>query len=1375
MQACVSAANSETARRNCAGDSAKEALMQSLGKADISQTEVQEFIEEGAKNAAGDAMVSCIRAAEQSQTKDEDIAKCKSENVKKALESTLGEDVSDTDIEKFVLDNAKDSAAKAMKAAMETAGTDDAAKETAARNAAKKALEESLGKAEVSETELQTFLNDGAKSAVADAMKACVSTAVDNVAKENCRGSSAKEALKQSLGKADVSALEVEEFIEDGAKDAVGDAMSSCMKVALNMDNDNEKSTAIQNCKSSSVKKALESSLGADVSDVDVETYVRDSAKEAAAEAMRLVMETQKNATNEQREAAAQDAAKKALKLSLGKENVTNLEVRKFINEGAKDAVGDAMKACMEMAGDDTTKQQKCRTETAAKSLAQSLGRSSDSVDQAEVELFIRKAAEEKARKAMEAASKVGATDVERKSATKAALKEALGTGEVTDTDVEEFIEAGAKSAVKSAMTACASLADGITNTTEKQLSIDKCRASSAKQALASSLGKDDGDVKDSDVESFVRNAAKSAIADAMKAAVEDTSLSPTEKRAAAKAALASSLGKASVDDTSFELFKSRGAENAVEDSMKGCMSAASLETDAVKRKEKENRCVTETAKASLMSSTGSVNVSLADVNVFVSRAGRNSAVNSRKNCVAAAGTNQTKRDACLEDRTELKNTVRTVSGLQSVTDALAEAFVLRGAFGKVSELIVSCVSIAGGDGAKLKLCRDDADIAIGNFLGKTSSNGRRRLATLSKGEFEEVKADGASGNVMDMMKACYDGAKTDAEKSACSGDKLSIKQNVLDSLGEPSIDDEEVFRFKRIAQVKAFQQSNEASYTVGDMTVEEKQNLLYSNLKAYGLGSQSEKLDMLDTQIINRKAGALKVAMTAVACYNAKTSKNNCDIESERAKVMVNQGSQRSSVTEQGQIQREGAEELMARHIMGKKAGGGITSSSTYDAVGYDQLREPKYRAADVERSKSRLASDYLFDCQEAGNDVSSCKKKMETLLKNDLKSSESADDVIVRSQFDIMANAGDCSSESAADCNKQVGTKTIKLGLRQTEIKARKYMAAISYAATVQADCVGGGANMEICQPKAKAAFEKLAFGYEQKYIQDSINALAKAKNDGKLTRIKTLKSITSVVTYNEACTASKSEAVKKTVFKSFSPLGGTPTDSIVEASLSSPGSCQLVVSTEFPSTVSDENVKYYAEQSPSTFSVSSNMVSTRRRLATVESSTSVTVIEVDPGNIIEKDATRTTSIVDNIIKALQELGAGIVVLIVLLVLAVVGGLYYNFVYRKKRPRKRLGAKNTKKLRNDPNMVEMTGVIGAAYATPNPLSPHATHTRPASPPHDVSRDGNTISASNAVSNPLFSNSRANPMHKPNDTPFSNSRANPMYNPNRGENRAIL
>ena len=81
-------------------------------------------------------------------------------------------------------------------------------------------------------------------------------------------------------------------------------------------------------------------------------------------------------------------------------------------------------------------------------------------------------------------------------------------------------------------------------------------------------------------------------------------------------------------------------------------------------------------------------------------------------------------------------------------------------------------------------------------------------------------------------------------------------------------------------------------------------------------------------------------------------------------------------------------------------------------------------------------------------------------------------------------------------------------------------------------------------------------------------------------------------------------------------------------------------------------------------------------------------------------------------------------------LLVLAVVGGLYYNFVYRKKRPRKRLGAKNTKKLRNDPNMVEMTGVIGAAYATPNPLSPHATHTRPASPPHDVSRDGNTISA---------------------------------------------
>jgi len=334
------------------------------------------------------------------------------------------------------------------------------------------------------------------------------------------------------------------------------------------------------------------------------------------------------------------------------------------------------------------------------------------------------------------------------------------------------------------------------------------------------------------------------------------------------------------------------------------------------------------------------------------------------------------------------------------------------------------------------------------------------------------------------------------------------------------------------------------------------------------------------------------------------------------------------------------------------------------------------------------------------------------------------------------------------------------------ETEIKARKYTAAISYAATVQADCVGGGANMEICQPKAQAAFEKLTFGYEQKYIQDSITALANAKTSGKATRIKTLKSITSIVTYNEACTVSKSEAVRKTIFKSFSPLGGTPTHSTVDASSSSPGKCQLVVSTEFPSEETDEKVKGFAEQSKSTFSVSSNTVSTRRRLATVESSTSVTVIEVDPDNVIEKDATRTTSIVDKIIKALQELGAGIVVLIVLLVLAVVGGLYYNYCYRKNRPQRRLGAKNTKKLRNDPNMVELTGlapvsqgVIGATYATTNPLSPHAARTQPPPPPQNVSGRGNLISASNAVSNPLF----------------SNSRANPMYNPNRGENRVIM
>ena len=129
------------------------------------------------------------------------------ESAKAALEQSLGESVSDTDVQRFLEDSAKEAAAEAMKAAMASTSLNATQKEAIARDEAKKALKQSLGKDDVSEAELQSFLMEGAKDAVANTMKACMERNSVNE-KAECRSKSVKNIGKQ-LGKATVSSIEL--------------------------------------------------------------------------------------------------------------------------------------------------------------------------------------------------------------------------------------------------------------------------------------------------------------------------------------------------------------------------------------------------------------------------------------------------------------------------------------------------------------------------------------------------------------------------------------------------------------------------------------------------------------------------------------------------------------------------------------------------------------------------------------------------------------------------------------------------------------------------------------------------------------------------------------------------------------------------------------------------------------------------------------------------------------------------------------------------------------------------------------------------------------------------------------------------------------
>ena len=54
-----------------------------------------------------------------------------------------------------------------------------------------------------------------------------------------------------------------------------------------------------------------------------------------------------------------------------------------------------------------------------------------------------------------------------------------------------------------------------------------------------------------------------------------------------------------------------------------------------------------------------------------------------------AAGLDTSKQEACNLDRTEIKETITSSTGVDEVSDEMADAFVLEGASNKISETVV--------------------------------------------------------------------------------------------------------------------------------------------------------------------------------------------------------------------------------------------------------------------------------------------------------------------------------------------------------------------------------------------------------------------------------------------------------------------------------------------------------------------------------------------------------------------------------------------------------------------------------------------------------------------------------------------------------------
>ena len=288
LQECMSNASDVDGKQECRTTLAQETLQNSLGKTHIDQIEVEQYLQIAAMRSVENAVKTCMETASDYASR----LVCRTSVAKTALEEILGRPVSNAEVQQYIVQGAQQATMDAMSNAMRTSGS-AAEKAAAARDMAKHILAASLGKVNVTETEVQSFINEGATNAVANAMKDCATAARSLADKVNqstalaaCAFSSGKNALAASLGRVNISDADVERFVREGARHAAGDAMTSCIKAA------GTNTTKKYACKTGAVKQVLEDSLGqTDVSAIDVERFVSDNARQAATKAMAAAMQ----------------------------------------------------------------------------------------------------------------------------------------------------------------------------------------------------------------------------------------------------------------------------------------------------------------------------------------------------------------------------------------------------------------------------------------------------------------------------------------------------------------------------------------------------------------------------------------------------------------------------------------------------------------------------------------------------------------------------------------------------------------------------------------------------------------------------------------------------------------------------------------------------------------------------------------------------------------------------------------------------------------------------------------------------------------------------------------------------------------------------
>jgi hypothetical protein len=313
-------------------------------------------------------------------------------------------------------------------------------------------------------TDVLTSLPGDPQAGVAEAMATCMASVTGDAANKktmrtDCKDTTAKTELASLLGKqvSEVSAAELQKFLDGAARNNMAKAMDGCMKAA------GSEATKMTACRDVTAKQSLATSLGKDLADVsatELDQFRKKAARSDMAEKMKSCVSTA--ADKAAKTACSASAGKDAMAAALGKSaaSISTFELKKFQEGGAEDAFKSSMEACMKAAGAVPAA---CTT-TATGAYAESMGKEAGDFDAAAIQDMKQKSAGRAMKDAMGTCmDTAGADKVKMKACKdtngKNAMMAALGKTTATDTEVEAYVRKAAEKETASVMGSCMEVA----------------------------------------------------------------------------------------------------------------------------------------------------------------------------------------------------------------------------------------------------------------------------------------------------------------------------------------------------------------------------------------------------------------------------------------------------------------------------------------------------------------------------------------------------------------------------------------------------------------------------------------------------------------------------------------------------------------------------------------------------------------------------------------------------------------------------------------------------------------------------------------------------------------------------------------------------